>query len=60
MLPYIERLTDVEADGNCGFRAVACALFDEQEMWRSMRRTVVNELVYMSFLYTHIYISEIE
>jgi histone-lysine N-methyltransferase SETD2 len=55
LLPYIQTITDVAADGNCGFRAVASALFGLEEMWRSLRQNVVNDLLRFPMLYSPVY-----
>ncbi|KAH7850505.1 hypothetical protein Vadar_034038 [Vaccinium darrowii] len=51
MRNYITRVKDVEADGNCGFRAIACFTGHDENDWESIREIMIKELTTYSSLY---------
>ncbi|PWA56003.1 hypothetical protein CTI12_AA361730 [Artemisia annua] len=42
--PYIYKVRDVRADGNCGFRAVAVGLNLHENAWPTVRYHLMEEL----------------
>jgi len=44
MVPYMTRFTDVQADGNCGFRAVALATSGLEKNWYNVRQRMLTFL----------------
>ncbi|XP_020255315.1 uncharacterized protein LOC109832304 [Asparagus officinalis] len=51
---YIDQCTDVAADGNCGFRAVALAIYGTEDDWVKVRQDLVADLQNRSALYARI------
>ncbi|XP_028075130.1 protein FAR1-RELATED SEQUENCE 3-like [Camellia sinensis] len=42
--PYIRHIKDVQADGNCGFRAIAGLIGLGEDDWQQVRRNLLTEL----------------
>ncbi|XP_028096942.1 uncharacterized protein LOC114296808 [Camellia sinensis] len=42
--PYIHHIKDVQADGNCGFRAIAGLIGLGEDDWQQVRRDLLTEL----------------
>ncbi|XP_028071173.1 uncharacterized protein LOC114273561 [Camellia sinensis] len=53
--PYIRLIKDVDADGNCGFRAIAGLIGFTEAEWGQVRRDLLQELHTHIDHYTHLY-----
>ncbi|XP_028061474.1 PKS-NRPS hybrid synthetase CHGG_01239-like [Camellia sinensis] len=53
--PYIRLIEDVDADGNCGFRAIAGLMGLTKAEWVQVRRDLLQELHTHIDHYTHLY-----
>lgn len=53
--PYIRLIKDVNADGNCGFRAIAGLMGLTEAEWGQVRRDLLQELHTHIEHYTHLY-----
>lgn len=52
ILPHIEAVTEVEADGHCGFRAIAVSLGWPADDWLFVRQVMIEEVKSNSRLFT--------
>lgn len=52
MVNYVDSVTDVRGDGNCGFRSVAVSLGRNEEEWLGIRRELLRELTTREDHYT--------
>lgn len=50
--PYINTVTDVKADGHCGFRAIAVSLGQSEDDHQIVRKALLQELLTHTELYT--------
>lgn len=53
--PFIAIVTDVEKDGNCGYRAIAALLGRGEDGWVDVRRDLLQELTTNYPLYLKLY-----
>ncbi|XXG53730.1 hypothetical protein AAC387_Pa03g1784 [Persea americana] len=53
--PYIHHVKDVNADGNCGFRAVAWLMELGEDSWQQVRKDLSKELVTHAEHYRQLY-----
>ena len=55
IIPFIDSVTNVIDDGNCGFRAVALAIYGDQEQWKNVRTDLITDLQRRTDLYNQIF-----
>jgi len=53
--PYIENISNVKADGNCGFRCVAILLGKKEDQWPEIRKELMEEMERNKILYQNLY-----
>ncbi|CAG8816741.1 28821_t:CDS:1 [Dentiscutata erythropus] len=57
MHEYIKEVINVEADGNCGYRAVAASLEKNKNEWPNNRKELLKELIEKEQFYWMLFIA---
>lgn len=53
--PFVEKIEEIDRDGNCGFRALAKGLWSDENKWEDVRRGCLEELNAFENLYVKMF-----